>query len=146
MIVRTEGSRAYAQSTPSLRVRLRRDPQAPSRARAAVARFAESSELSRLLDALTLLVSELVSNAVQHSDAPASSEILLCARVLGRDTARVEVVDCGSGFTAVPRDPSRTPGGYGLLLVAQQASRWGVDRAGGTRVWFEVESASRPRS
>jgi anti-sigma regulatory factor (Ser/Thr protein kinase) len=127
-----------------LRVSLDRDPQAPSHARAAVARLAATNGLlAPALDTLTLLVSELVSNAVLHSDAPPASGILLHARVLARGTIRVEVTDCGSGFTAAPRDPSRVTGGYGLFLVAQEASRWGVDREGGTRVWFELTSSAR---
>jgi anti-sigma regulatory factor (Ser/Thr protein kinase) len=148
MIALADDSAAYAESVPSLRVSLRRDPHAPARARAAVTRFTNSSSgiVGLAHDTLTLLVSELVSNAVLHSDAPPASEILLCARVLERGTVRVEVMDRGSGFTAAPRDPSRVTGGYGLFLVAQQANRWGVDREGGTRVWFELELRSRPRS
>jgi anti-sigma regulatory factor (Ser/Thr protein kinase) len=133
------------QGEPSLRVSLERDPQAPSLARAAVADFTEKSKLpSSELDTLTLLVSELVSNAVLHSDAPPETGILLCARLLGRGAVRVEVIDRGGGFTAAPRDPSRLTCGYGLFLVAKQAHRWGVDREGGTRVWFEIRS--QPRS
>src|ERR1700690_1757217 len=118
MTARADDSATCAHSTRSLRVSLLRDPRAPSCARAAVARFTERCGISALaLDTLTLLVSELVSNAVLHSDAPSASEILLCARVLARDTVRVEVTDGGSGFTAAPRDPSRVTGGYGLFLV-----------------------------
>jgi anti-sigma regulatory factor (Ser/Thr protein kinase) len=132
---------SHAEGTLSLRVSLERDPQAPSRARAAVAGFtAKSSIAAAELDTLALLVSELVSNAVLHSDAPPASGIVLCARLLERGAVRVEVIDRGSGFTAVPRDPARLTGGYGLFLVAKQASRWGVDREGGTRVWFETSS------
>jgi anti-sigma regulatory factor (Ser/Thr protein kinase) len=128
-----------------LRVSLDRDQQAPSHARAAVVRFVATSGISApALDTLTLLVSELVSNAVLHSDAPPASGIRLHARVLERGTIRVEVTDCGSGFTAPPRDPSRVTGGYGLFLVAQEANRWGVDREGGTRVWFELGAVCGP--
>ena len=79
-----------------------------------------------------------MSNAVLHSDAPPASGILLCAQLLDRGTVRVEVIDRGSGFTARPRDPAASHGGYGLYLVDKQATRWGVDREGGTRVWFEI--------
>jgi anti-sigma regulatory factor (Ser/Thr protein kinase) len=92
------------------------------------------------LATLMLLVSELVSNAVVHSDAPPSSDILLCARLLDENTIRVEVTDRGSGFTPTDRDPERRGGGYGLYLVDKQATRWGVDRHDGTRVWFEMSS------
>jgi anti-sigma regulatory factor (Ser/Thr protein kinase) len=127
-----------------LEMSLERDPQAPSRARRAVAGFTEQSEIgSTDLATLTLLVSELVSNAVLHSDAPPASGILLCARLLEEGAVRVEVIDHGSGFTAMPRDPEQPLGGYGLYLVDQQATRWGVDREGGTRVWFELAQSSR---
>ncbi len=134
---------SYAEDTPGLRVSLQRDPQAPSLARAAVADFTESKLAPAELDKLTLLVSELVSNAVLHSDAPPASGILLCARLLGEGAVRVEVIDYGGGFTATPRDPSRLAGGYGLFLVAKEAHRWGVDREGGARVWFEIRSPPR---
>jgi anti-sigma regulatory factor (Ser/Thr protein kinase) len=131
---------------PTLRMSLQRDPQAPSLARAAVAGFTERSEIpSTELATLTLLVSELVSNAVLHSDAPPASGIVLRARLLDKDAVRVEVIDRGSGFTATPRDPEQQMGGYGLYLVDKQATRWGVDREreGGTRVWFEIAQPRR---
>lgn len=120
---------------------LERDPLAPALARAAVTDFSRERDLSNAdLETLALLVSEVVSNAVVHSDAPPASEIHLCARVVGPDAIRIEVTDQGSGFTAVPRDPERVEGGYGLFLVDSQAASWGIDRRCGTRVWFEVES------
>ncbi len=119
---------------------LERDPQAPSLARAAVRGFSEQRSMSQeALATLALLVSELVSNAVMHSDAPASSEIRLRARLLDADAVRVEVTDEGSGFHATPRDPDR-PGGYGLFLVESQASKWGIELRQGTCVWFELAS------
>jgi len=143
MIARPDDA-SYAQDTPGLRVSLQRDLQAPSLARAAVAEFTEQSAIpAARLDTLKLLVSELVSNAVLHSDAPPASGILLCARVLGQGALRVEVIDRGSGFTAPQRDPSQLAGGYGLFLVDKEAHRWGVDREGGTRVWFEIGSPPR---
>jgi anti-sigma regulatory factor (Ser/Thr protein kinase) len=135
---------AHPQDPRTMRIGLERDPQAPSLARAAVRGFLEQSELAAAeRGTLTLLVSELVSNAVLHSDAPPASGIVLHARLLDEDAVRVEVIDCGSGFTATPRDPERPHGGYGLYLLEQQATRWGVDRDGGTRVWFELVSAPR---
>ncbi len=122
-----------------LRIKLERDPLAPSRARAAVAEFSVEREISPAgLDTLALLVSELVSNAVMHSDAPPASDIQLCARIVGVDAVRVEVTDEGSGFTAVPRDADRQEGGYGLFLVDSQSTSWGIDRRRGNCVWFEI--------
>ena len=137
LISREEGARAPS----SLRLSLGRDAQAPCLARARVREFCERAALSaRECDALTLLVSELVTNAVLHSQGPAASEIVVHAGMLEQGTVRVEVVDPGGGFDARPRDPLREIGGYGLLLVDDQATRWGVDREGGTRVWFELEA------
>jgi anti-sigma regulatory factor (Ser/Thr protein kinase) len=126
----------------TLRVSFERSPQAPSLARAAIIGFSEESELPpESLSTLTLLVSELVSNAVVHSSASEASEIALCASRLGPGAMRVEVIDQGNGFTPAPRDPSQPDAGYGLHLVEMQATRWGVDRHGGTRVWFELGAA-----
>jgi anti-sigma regulatory factor (Ser/Thr protein kinase) len=139
-------SERYADSEDprTMRVSLERDPQAPSLAREALAGFIEKSQLaSTELGTLTLLVSELVSNAVLHSDAQPGSGIVLRAHLLEADAVRVEVIDSGSGFTATPRDPGRPHGGYGLYLVETQATRWGVDQQGGTCVWFELVGAQR---
>ncbi len=124
-----------------LRLRLDPDARAPSNARAAVRAFGEDSDIAEAdVATLALLVSELVSNAVLHSDAPPASAILLRARLLEHGTVRVEVIDAGSGFCLVRRDAVNSNGGYGLFLVDDQASRWGLDRDGGTRVWFELET------
>jgi anti-sigma regulatory factor (Ser/Thr protein kinase) len=128
-----------SEDASTLRVSLERNPQAPSLARAAVAGFSDRAEIpSHDLDTLSLLVSELVSNAVLHSDAPRPNGIELCARVLSPGAIRVEVIDRGSGFSATPRDPAQPLGGFGLYLVDKQATRWGVDSQDGTRVWFEL--------
>ena len=122
-----------------MRITLERAPMAPSLARAAVAGFSKQRAISLVgLDTLSLLVSELVSNAVVHSDAPEASAIELCARQLGPDAVRIEVTAQGSGFTAVARDPERQDGGYGLFLVDSQSTSWGIDRRCGNTVWFEI--------
>jgi anti-sigma regulatory factor (Ser/Thr protein kinase) len=122
-----------------LRLDLERSPEAPSLARAAISRFFEERGVSpQTLATLTLLVSELVSNAVIHSDAAPTSAIELLARELDGGGVRVEVTDRGSGFTPGPRDPDRPWGGYGLFLVDKQATRWGVERKDGVCVWLEI--------
>jgi anti-sigma regulatory factor (Ser/Thr protein kinase) len=126
-----------------LRLDLRSNPEAPASARAAVSRWCpELAGGQARLETLLLLVSEVVTNAVMHSSAPADAPILLTASATG-ETVHVVVVDAGEGFTPpAPRTPRAsdrmTIGGYGLYVVDQAASRWGVDREGGTRVWFEL--------
>jgi serine/threonine-protein kinase RsbW len=127
----------------TLQISLERNTQAPSLARAAISGFCEDSKISpESLATLTLLVSEVVSNAVLHPDAHPASEIVLWARQMDQGAIRVEVTDQGSGFTPAPRDPSQPDAGYGLHLLETQATRWGVEQHGGTRVWFEVAAAA----
>jgi anti-sigma regulatory factor (Ser/Thr protein kinase) len=86
---------------------------------------------------LVLLVSEVVTNAVLHSNAPTDVPILLTTSVT-EETIHVTVTDTGDSFTPLPRRPERRYGGYGLHILDKAARRWGVDRVGGTRVWFEL--------
>lgn len=87
---------------------------------------------------VTLLATEVVSNAVRHGGLRPDQRIVFFAR-LNDDFARVEVADPGIGF-----DPARVVSeGYGLKLLAKLSARWGVDSTKGCRVWFEVDRRSR---
>jgi PAS domain S-box-containing protein len=87
---------------------------------------------------IRVLVSELVTNAVRHGgsdeDHPVRVNLGICDHHV-----RIEVRDPGPGFDR-PEKPTPRPegGGNGLLMVQAIASRWDVDRADGTCVWFEV--------
>jgi anti-sigma regulatory factor (Ser/Thr protein kinase) len=83
---------------------------------------------------VTLLASEVVGNAVRHAGLRPEQRIVVFAR-LQRDLARVEVADPGPAFDP---DAVQTEG-YGLRLLDALATRWGVDRVRGCRVWFEVD-------
>jgi DNA-binding NarL/FixJ family response regulator len=88
-----------------------------------------------LTDTVTLLVSELVTNAVLH----AGSDVEVMVR-LTATAARIEVTD-DSAEAIAPRDAtSEEDSGRGLALVGSLAQRWGVRPApgGGKTVWFEV--------
>ena len=89
-----------------------------------------------------LLVSELVTNVIRHvSPADGADRIAL---TIERDDGhlRVEVCDKGAGFEPAPRaDKQDASSGWGLHILAQLAARWGVESDGGTRVWFELETA-----
>ena len=137
----TLGHARDSGKSPMLRIGLERNPEAPAVARAAVAGlFKERDIQPDALATLRLLVSELVSNAVLHSDAPPSSHIELCVHLLEESAVRVEVLDKGRGFTPTPLEDTPYGGGYGLYLVEKQATQWGVDQRDGTRVWFELPS------
>jgi anti-sigma regulatory factor (Ser/Thr protein kinase) len=92
-----------------------------------------------VIEDVRLLVSELVTNGVRHANAGERDRIHLRLR-LDDQAIRVDVEDPGPGF--VPRDPGgrlERTSGWGLVLVDRIADRWGVDRAGGSTVWFEIE-------
>jgi anti-sigma regulatory factor (Ser/Thr protein kinase) len=121
-----------------LDVELEQNREAPSLARAAIASFSENRDLdAATLATLTLLVSEVVTNAVIHPDVEPPGGIRLSARIAA-GVIRVEVTDEGSGFTPQPRDPAKSDRGYGLYLLEHQASAWGVKRQPVNTVWFEL--------
>ncbi|MFL5779787.1 MAG: ATP-binding protein [Thermoleophilaceae bacterium] len=95
------------------------------------------------LDNLTLVVTELVSNAVRHAE---SEEPVRLAMTPKNGYICVQVTDSGRGL--VP-EPGAIGGdaipGYGLFLVEALTRRWGMTREGGcTRVWVEIDFAEAP--
>ena len=121
----------------SLALELHRDVEAPGIARAALSGLCKDLDVTRSEQhTLMLLVSEVVSNAVQHSPGPADAPVLLAATV-SEKIVHIAVTDAGRGFTPRRRDP-RAEGGYGLYILDKAASGWGTDRIGGTRTWFEL--------
>jgi anti-sigma regulatory factor (Ser/Thr protein kinase) len=95
--------------------------------------------------ALALIVSELVSNSIQHAGLAADDAIDL--RVSnGSDRVQVAVHDDGAGFAA-PAVEERDPlgaGGQGLVIVAALSETWGVDcDHDGCTVWCEVAVPQR---
>jgi anti-sigma regulatory factor (Ser/Thr protein kinase) len=89
----------------------------------------------------SLLVSEIVTNAVQHGPLAAGSTIDLHFATAG-DTLQAEVSDDGPGFVPRPRYGGQDAGsGWGLHIVEELAASWGVDGDRPTRVWFELALA-----
>src|ERR1700742_4341567 len=117
---------------------LPKSSSAAVQARRAVDRLTGEVDRETLTDA-RLLVSELVTNAVEHVDADGEIELRLEVR---DHVLRVEVLDPGPGFEPRPRRASdRRGGGGGLHFVARIADRGAADVAGRARVWFELSSA-----
>ena len=116
-------------------------------ARAFVARTLSAADKTPTLDsdAATLLTSELVTNAIQHtaSGAPGGTVTIVVVNV--PDGVLVEVIDDGSADTPVVKHDLLTPNGHGLLLVQQLAAQWGYLRdPAGTTVWFHLSSEWSP--
>ena len=98
------------------------------------------------LENLELLVTELVTNAVRHAGLTHDGWVSVDLAV--RPTAiHVEVCDPGRGFDPTGAPPS-APGeprgsGWGLFLVEQLATQWGVHLDDCTRVWFDLTTDER---
>jgi serine/threonine-protein kinase RsbW len=90
------------------------------------------------VDVSALLITELVSNAVRHG-SPNPGALIEVRVTVAPELLRVLVRDEGPGF-----DPDEIKMGdtqWGIHLVRELASRWGVERsAQGTDVWFEMTS------
>ncbi len=88
--------------------------------------------VSHRLDDLAVVVSELVTNAVEHGRGPVALEI----EADPGDGVLVRVTDAGEGEpTVLPASRTRRRG-RGLALVRALADRWGVDRGPtGKTVW-----------
>jgi anti-sigma regulatory factor (Ser/Thr protein kinase) len=116
--------------------RLPHGPTAPAAAREAVDSALDGRLAGEGLAELRLVVSELVTNAVRHGRGRGGVVELTLS--LADHCLRVEVVDGGGGFIPPARVPDpEERGGWGLVVVDSLVDRWGVEGAGGTRVWFE---------
>lgn len=122
-----------------LAIDLPRSPQAPRRARCAVGDWCERLGIGGVRgEAVRLLVSEIVTNSVQHSAGPQADGIRLHACSFG-ELVHVSVADGGHEFAPRPRlSGGLGEGGYGLRLLDYEARAWGIDKASGTRIWFEL--------
>jgi len=119
-------------------------PAAVGLARHQIDRLADRLSAEVLEDA-RLLVSELVTNGLRHAALASGQQIELSIAIVA-GILRVEVCDPGAGFTPAPRTGASPEGaGWGLVLVARLADRWGVRHDGVNRVWFELaDGITRP--
>jgi anti-sigma regulatory factor (Ser/Thr protein kinase) len=97
------------------------------------------------VDNARLVVSELISNAIQHTASGRDGGVVT-VEIVGVEVAlaRIEVTD--DGADTVPRpyvSDGMDCGGRGLLLVDQVSAAWGVRPLGGRQraVWAEVPTA-----
>jgi anti-sigma regulatory factor (Ser/Thr protein kinase) len=116
---------------------------APAQARAALEVFDQILS-PEVLEDLQLVVSELVTNSVKFGP---KRSITLALAVGTQGMVEGEVIDQGDGERAkieMSVEPT-IDGGWGLHLVDQVATRWGV-REGSTHVWFEIGPNRRPKT
>jgi anti-sigma regulatory factor (Ser/Thr protein kinase) len=90
------------------------------------------------VDSAVLLVSEMVTNVLVHTDTDA----LLLAEVTGEPGARrlrAQVTDTGDDLPHRRRPGELASSGRGLMLVELLADAWGVDPRGeGKSIWFAL--------
>ncbi len=110
---------------------------APGRARV-VAEKALHEGYPDLAETSLLLISELVTNCVRHGQLKPDRQIELKITTYS-DGVKIDVVDPGVGFRYKPREGSLDrAGGWGLYMVDQLSTRWGVEEGYPTTVWFEL--------
>ncbi|GAB7102560.1 SpoIIE family protein phosphatase [Streptomyces phaeofaciens JCM 4814] len=110
-------------------------PDAVMHARRFTARTLRRWKAEKAADAVLLVVSELVTNALVHTQGPVQVDLMLRG-----DRVRVGVSD------ASPRAPAKpvivdweSTGGRGLMLVEAMSDSFGtVPVAGGKQVWSEI--------
>lgn len=101
-----------------------------------------SWDLQELVDAATLVVSELATNAVLH----ARSDFTVVIAVEPGGALRLEVADGSQAQPAPRRYSNGATTGRGLSIVDDLAVDWGVDTTPrGKRVWVQLLSDHRAR-
>ncbi|MFB7657370.1 MULTISPECIES: SpoIIE family protein phosphatase [unclassified Streptomyces] len=106
---------------------------APGRARRLARRALARWGMEDLTDAVELLVSEVVTNAVRYASRPVT------LRLLRTDVLRCEVGDDVPQLPRLRQARATDEGGRGLYLVNRLARRWGATRLStGKVVWFEL--------
>jgi len=94
-------------------------------------------------DVAVLLTSEIVTNAVLHTDSRRPGGTVMVAVIEISSGLRVEVADNGSDLSnPVVKGDLYAPDGHGLYLVQALADQWGYIRDDtGTTVWFWLDVA-----
>ena len=102
-------------------------------------RYGDSMERS-LLDDLTLLASEVVTNAVQHSGCPQGDLLDVQTTVLD-GVLRLEVTDRGTGTHMLAPRSVDPPSGLSYLEIL--SDRWSSRADDSFHVWFEIDVVNR---
>jgi anti-sigma regulatory factor (Ser/Thr protein kinase) len=142
VIPQLEPDPAQPAPPPACRFALNAGAQAAAEARGQLRRLVSVWEMRVDVDVLVLLASELITNAVTHTETgtAGAGAISVCVRCL-RGELRVEVHD-GSHDMPVPvpldvDDDAET--GRGLMLVDALAAEWGFYRTPrGKAVYFTL--------
>ncbi|WP_432562515.1 ATP-binding protein [Kineococcus sp. SYSU DK003] len=123
-----------ARSVPSS-LSLERSRRAVAQARSFVRdRCAESGVSETVCDTAVLLVSELVTNAVEHARSSVDLSVTVSPAKV-----HVEVGDGNASLPAIQPADVGAVHGRGMAIVDALADAWGVRPAGrGKTVWFDL--------
>ncbi|MHB1445398.1 MAG: ATP-binding protein [Acidimicrobiales bacterium] len=119
---------------------LQPDAAAASAARRFIGRTLGPELAPDVVDAVSLVASELVTNAVLHAGTPVRLSLARTEEGL----VRIEVADQSPDPASLRQYSNDSGTGRGLVLVGSLARRWGVDLSeggGGKTVWAEVRTA-----
>ena len=154
LLLSREAERGFGGAAPAVRPTVRRtmltvaqaEPERIADARRQLRELLHDWASADQLDSAVLLVSEMLTNVLVHTDADA----LLVAEVTGepgKRRLRVAVTD-GSDDLPHRRDPGElASSGRGLVLMEMLADAWGVDPRGeGKSIWFEFSEEPSPAS
>jgi len=139
-ITRWERDLVARETTTETTIRMAPGPTAPELARQHVRSGLLADMPTGCMCDLVLLTSELVTNAVEYSDA-GSLDLTI---VRGRTFTRIEVSNPDASWARAPEPHSLEPdqtGGWGLFLVEQLSDGWGTSDAD-CMVWFEFDHRS----
>lgn len=122
-------------------LRLPQDPRAPGVARQVLRAVLGAHRLGALVDTAELVASELVTNALRHTDGPYG------LRLAGPERGRLRLgvwdasPEVPAPFAGLPRRAAPDDeGGRGLRIVAVCADAWGATALpqGGKLLWVEL--------
>ncbi len=114
-------------------------PEQVATARTFVSRTLSSHRTGADLDAATLLTSEIVTNAIQHTKSGVDSGRVTIVVIGVPRGVLIEIIDDGSAGAPVVKSDLYATEGHGLFLVQRLAAQWGYLRdAAGTTVWFHL--------
>ncbi|MFD7447176.1 SpoIIE family protein phosphatase [Streptomyces sp. NPDC059909] len=115
------------------------DPAVVSRARAQATRQLNQWGLEHLAESTELIVSELVTNAVRHSNGT------IGLRLIRHEALTCEVTDTSNSQPRLRHPRTTDENGRGLLLVAQLTRRWGTRHTpNGKLIWAEQHLTAHP--
>jgi anti-sigma regulatory factor (Ser/Thr protein kinase) len=142
--VRAPGGSARATVLGSLTIPGR--PEQVGLARAFVAQTLSSKQIKADSDAATLLTSEIVTNAIQHTKSGVDGGTVTVVVIGVAHGVLIEIIDDGSAGAPIVKGDLYAAEGHGLFLVQHLAAEWGyLKDPAGTTVWFHLPTAAEPQ-